>query len=617
MPKVTLDFEVNDKGLATVKQGVAQASEALTKLGSSAAAATQRMTPLATLQGEMGAQFAQMRERLAGVSQSYEALAATTGKSTVSLGGLRTAMLAIGSGVVVGAIRTWNQETERLAERFASIDLSIRRLDFRALQSGIQSVTVELATADRQMASWVGRFTLGVENIARTLTGLPTTIDESRMALERMREGMAQLLPLQMGQEAAASAGTMAGLRLQGRQQMFGGYLARGMAGPTSIGLNADALKQAVRDGVLAAETQIALQRQREFAEAGARGTLDIESPAIQARYAQRLAELHARRDLQIGGIDEQARQQLEGVRGITEQRRSAAAGQGIAAQEARIAALQVERGSALDTQSKNFAWMKQKGFAPWLMTADDPLGKQLIAEQTRLKLMQIDEVYQKELAAIENLKLADDERITARGQAETTMLQQRETAIRNSYAEEQRLTEGIDTQLRSALAQAGEAIQSNLTDKFKEATSAAVDLAGEVASVQSRAYESSGAAQKGISWQEYRAAWRVSPGPGGTGGLDWSPPKIPPAGWEEPAAVEYAGEFQSGGVVPGPIGAPRLATVHGGETILPAGGGISLNFTVNGAREDPDILARRIGRAVDREIARLASRGQSRMGRA
>ena len=32
---------------------------------------------------------------------------------------------------------------------------------------------------------------------------------------------------------------------------------------------------------------------------------------------------------------------------------------------------------------------------------------------------------------------------------------------------------------------------------------------------------------------------------------------------------------YENGGIVPGPLGAPQLATVHGGETILPRGGGI------------------------------------------
>lgn len=45
---------------------------------------------------------------------------------------------------------------------------------------------------------------------------------------------------------------------------------------------------------------------------------------------------------------------------------------------------------------------------------------------------------------------------------------------------------------------------------------------------------------------------------------------------------------FQHGGVVPGPLGAPRLIMAHGGETVTPRGGGttIVLNANVVGGRE-------------------------------
>jgi len=49
------------------------------------------------------------------------------------------------------------------------------------------------------------------------------------------------------------------------------------------------------------------------------------------------------------------------------------------------------------------------------------------------------------------------------------------------------------------------------------------------------------------------------------------------------PKSPSYAGEFATGGVVPGAIGQPVLATVHGGETIIPANesmGSIVINFT-------------------------------------
>ncbi len=52
-----------------------------------------------------------------------------------------------------------------------------------------------------------------------------------------------------------------------------------------------------------------------------------------------------------------------------------------------------------------------------------------------------------------------------------------------------------------------------------------------------------------------------------------------------------FAGSFQSGGIVPGPRGAPQLALVHGGETIIPAGGGgagvvVNQQLTLNGGAD-------------------------------
>jgi hypothetical protein len=52
--------------------------------------------------------------------------------------------------------------------------------------------------------------------------------------------------------------------------------------------------------------------------------------------------------------------------------------------------------------------------------------------------------------------------------------------------------------------------------------------------------------------------------------------------GWMGPSSV-YA--FGEGGVVPGPIGAPQNAIVHGGETILPPGGLYSLIQALGGGR--------------------------------
>lgn len=70
----------------------------------------------------------------------------------------------------------------------------------------------------------------------------------------------------------------------------------------------------------------------------------------------------------------------------------------------------------------------------------------------------------------------------------------------------------------------------------------------------------------------------------------------IPEAGTTTVASSgesNYAGlDFDIGGVVPGPIGAPQKATVHGGETITPAGqsaGGLSISIgNVNLSKDYP-----------------------------
>jgi len=64
------------------------------------------------------------------------------------------------------------------------------------------------------------------------------------------------------------------------------------------------------------------------------------------------------------------------------------------------------------------------------------------------------------------------------------------------------------------------------------------------------------------------------------------------------PSAIRQAEGFQSGGIVPGPKGQPRLITAHGGERVsgmgdTGGGGGVVINF--NGVVGDPDAVAAQI----------------------
>jgi hypothetical protein len=67
------------------------------------------------------------------------------------------------------------------------------------------------------------------------------------------------------------------------------------------------------------------------------------------------------------------------------------------------------------------------------------------------------------------------------------------------------------------------------------------------------------------------------------------------------------AGKFDSGGIVPGPIGSPQLAVVHGGETILPthkdeSDTGANITINVTESYNDP-AAARRLVRELADEL--------------
>ena len=53
--------------------------------------------------------------------------------------------------------------------------------------------------------------------------------------------------------------------------------------------------------------------------------------------------------------------------------------------------------------------------------------------------------------------------------------------------------------------------------------------------------------------------------------------------------------DFASGGIVPGPIGMPQLATVHGGETVIPVdgSGGDTFNISISSDMTAPDAAER------------------------
>lgn len=72
--------------------------------------------------------------------------------------------------------------------------------------------------------------------------------------------------------------------------------------------------------------------------------------------------------------------------------------------------------------------------------------------------------------------------------------------------------------------------------------------------------------------------------------------------------STPWGGSFAGGGVVPGPIGAPRAAVVHGGETITPPGAPV-VTVIVNDGAVNPDAIDVRIDDRLAK-VARSVSSG-------
>ncbi len=160
--------------------------------------------------------------------------------------------------------------------------------------------------------------------------------------------------------------------------------------------------------------------------------------------------------------------------------------------------------------------------------SAIDILNEQLITEKTA-----------KDNALVADLKRLDDERI-----AKETLEQLKLTATLTTLANEET------------------AIKASLDARLAEATIYQTNLEATLKDIN----------------QTITTTY-VSVGGGGGGG---ETERILEKARERQQERESVGEFATGGIVPGAIGQPQLAIVHGGERITPAGevGGITINFT-------------------------------------
>lgn len=74
-------------------------------------------------------------------------------------------------------------------------------------------------------------------------------------------------------------------------------------------------------------------------------------------------------------------------------------------------------------------------------------------------------------------------------------------------------------------------------------------------------------------------------------------------------SAIRAIPGFAAGGVVPGPLGAPMLAMVHGGETVVPPGGSAGGTVNIYASSLDPATCATLVARALDEYESRNGPR--------
>jgi len=576
MPKVVLEFEVTDKGLAGVPRLLTETESALRRVGKAGAEMAQGTE-------RTNVSLRDTRQAIGALSMAFGEVnpAITTGALQLSqfTQGLRgtslstkamTVGLVAAGGAIAGFVAAARQ-SEEVAERFAAIDLAVKSLDFGAVRQGIGQTTIELAKADRMMSTWAGTAMTAAQNAGVTFLNLfgaqiPNSIEASNQAVAKLRAGLEQLVAIQMRAQEAVFSGQMAGLQMAGGGKAFQALLGRGLVSESMVGAHAEGIRDLVRTQFTSALAILDEERKKAFAEASARGTLDIESAAINQQYLQAVQRARTELHVKLFDVEEQARQQAQTVRGQRESTRAFGAGLAQEKQAARLKAMQADLEAAKKIQAENDAFLKKIGVPAWMLPGVDPRAKQFIEEQKNTLIMGIDETLQKNLSAINQLKTTEEERQRLARTANETASIQRKQANEDAIREINEMYDAA-AKLRDELWKAGEAVRLGLSASLDEALGKIRAGALQIGGMGAGAGAGAGT---GATRPEPTKPWGGegkepgSPGgpppwstTGGGGGDVGGPVYVGPPGqvptWETPPAFKHGGfvpRFQHGGIV-------------------------------------------------------------------
>ena len=481
MPKVVLEFEVTDKGLSGVPRLLTETESALRRVGKAGGDSARDVERYAGASGKAGLSMTVLRRGINDVALAFGQSSPQITGAALGLGhviermsGVSTSAKILGGAVIaagttVAYLFSQFRESERVAQRFGAIDQAVRSLDVGRISSALQEVNLEFATFGRQGEFWIGRVAAAADRARRTLLGIPSAFREASASEERLRTGLQAATSLQRGTEAAGFRQEMAGLDIQARQKGLQSQLAQGMANPLAIELSKGFTRLNIQEAYDAAVEALDFQLQKAIEASHGRGTLDIERPAIEARYQEQIAKLRAQKAMQEFDTEEQARQQAETVRGQRESTRAFGAGLAQENQAARLKAMQADLDAAKKIQAENDAFLKRIGVPAWLLPGVDPRAKQFIEEQKNTLIMGIDETLQKNLSAINQLKTTEEERQRLVQTANETASMQRRQANEDAIREINEMYDAA-AKLRDELWKAGEAVRLGLSASLDEA---------------------------------------------------------------------------------------------------------------------------------------------------
>jgi hypothetical protein len=242
------------------------------------------LAPLSMAMGQANPIISQLA---LGTMRLQGGMAGATLGAKAMVGGL----VALGVGAAASLMRL--EELEKSAQRFAAIGKLSMSLDAGGLTQGLGEITQNRSARARNVEnSWLGRTLQFWGDRGRSAIGLQTVEAEDTTAEAMLREALTRSVDHRQHVSAAQTRGQLAQSAFSRSQTTLSDLLARGLAGPDTIQIHGQKMRDALLDSTQAKLAQSELQATEERRQAAANKTIDIEGPLIKQRAAERRALL-------------------------------------------------------------------------------------------------------------------------------------------------------------------------------------------------------------------------------------------------------------------------------------------------------------------------------------